>query len=169
MLRHNIRGLCHRLHKCYGSVGREGWSYSPRLWISKSIHRTSNLSESSAPACSCYLCIGFFILSSKKDTYIYNNLILRKAPWQLNSRPMKIRFCHDLRKRSERNNVAVRFRDRNDYRIERQKTNLSFKGGVKLHLKSNMLYFFKAPWWDGITSWWHWSRKHRAWISQAHL
>jgi hypothetical protein len=32
---------------------------------------------------------------------------------------------------SEQNNVAVRFRDRNDIRIERQKTNLSFKGGVK--------------------------------------
>ena len=46
---------------------------------------------------------------------------------------MKIRFCHDLRKRSERNNVAVRFRDRNDFRVERQKTNLSFKGGVKQH------------------------------------
>jgi hypothetical protein len=31
------------------------------LWISKSIHRTSDLSESTAPAYSCYLCIDFFV------------------------------------------------------------------------------------------------------------
>ena len=67
MLRHNIRGLCRRLHKCYGTVGREGWSYSPRLWISKSIHRTSDLSESNAPAYSCYLCIGFFYFVFKEN------------------------------------------------------------------------------------------------------
>ena len=64
-----------------------------RLWTSKSIHRTSDLSESSAPACSCYLCIGFFILFSKK--ILYNILILRKEPWQLNDRPDGIWFCDD--------------------------------------------------------------------------
>ena len=65
-----------------------------RLWISKSIHRTSDLSESSAPVYSCYLCIGFFILFSKKT--LYNILILRKAPWQLNDRPNGIWFCDDM-------------------------------------------------------------------------
>ena len=65
-----------------------------RLWISKSIHRTSDLSESSAPAYSCYLCIGFFILFSKKT--LYNILILRKEPWQLNDRPNGIWFCDDM-------------------------------------------------------------------------
>ena len=64
-----------------------------RLWTSKSIHRTSDLSESTAPAYSCYLCIGFFILFSKKT--LYNILILRKEPWQLNDRPNGIWFCDD--------------------------------------------------------------------------
>ena len=64
-----------------------------RLWISKSIHRTSDLSESTAPAYSCYLCIGFFILFSKKT--LYNILILRNEPWQLNDRPDGIWFCDD--------------------------------------------------------------------------
>ena len=64
-----------------------------RLWTSKSIHRTSDLSESTAPAYSCYLCIGFFILFSKKT--LYNILILRNEPWQLNDRPDGIWFCDD--------------------------------------------------------------------------
>ena len=65
-----------------------------RLWTSKSIHRTSDLSESTSPAYSCYLCFGFFILSSKKPQY--NILILRKEPWQLNDRPNGIWFCDDM-------------------------------------------------------------------------
>ena len=65
-----------------------------RLWTSKSIHRTSDLSESTAPAYSCYLCIGFFILFSKKTPY--NILILRNEPWQLNDRPDGIWFCDDM-------------------------------------------------------------------------
>ena len=67
-----------------------------RLWTSKSIHRTSDLSESTAPAYSCYLCIGFFILFSKKT--LYNILILRNEPWQLNDRPDGIWFCDDTSK-----------------------------------------------------------------------
>ena len=37
------------------------------------LHRTSDLSESRAPAYSCYLCIEFFILFSKKDTIIQHS------------------------------------------------------------------------------------------------
>ena len=72
-----------------------------RLWTSKSIHRTSDLSESTAHAYSCYLCIGFFILFSKKDTHTTFST--------LSKRTLTIKWPSDgdtILRRYERNDAA---------------------------------------------------------------